>query len=183
MSSDDEGSKGWEGEAPAEPPIEHANHSFPVRKHPVHGVKTDIDGPIVIFDTVCTKNRKPWLATALVHETLQAVWTEATAWLVGRYVIMPDHIHLFAAPGSPEVSLDNWVQYWKSQFTKLYKNQHSEKSLPGRWQTEHWDTRLRSWQSYDQKWKYVRNNPVRHELVSRPDDWPFQGEIHKLRWE
>jgi putative transposase len=77
-------------------------------------VKTDVDGPIFVFDTVCTKNRKPWLATPLIHEMLQIVWTEATAWLVGRYVIMPDHIHLFAAPGSPEVSLDNWVQYWKS---------------------------------------------------------------------
>jgi len=38
-----------------------------------------------------------------VHDLLCSVWREATAWLVGRYVIMPDHVHLFAAPGDIEL--------------------------------------------------------------------------------
>ena len=35
-------------------------------------------------------------------------------------------------------------------------------------------------ESYDDKWEYVRLNPVRHGLVVRPGDWPYQGELNVL---
>jgi putative transposase len=142
-----------------------------------------------VFLTVCTKDRNPWLANPVVHELLRAVWTDARAWLVGRYVLMPDHIHLFCAPnedGSAGASpsqeehslppLDNWVRYWKSQFTK--RGQNAQR----RWQPDHWDTRLKHEESYDAKWNYVRNNPVRAGLVVHPEDWSYNGELHVLRW-
>jgi len=69
------------------------------RKHPVHqSVHERRDVPIIVYLTVCTKRRKPILATPAVHELLRASWREARLWLVGRYVIMPDHLHLFCAP-------------------------------------------------------------------------------------
>jgi putative transposase len=104
------------------------------------------------------------------------VWTEATAWYVGRYVLMPDHLHLFATPGESGLSLEAWVKYWKSQFRKKHGNPTK------RMQTDHWDTRLRREESYDMKWDYVVNNPVRHGLVAKAEDWPYQGEIFELRW-
>jgi hypothetical protein len=72
--------------------------------------------------------------------------------------------------------VDNWVRFWKSRFRRL---------TPGTswlWQTDHWDTRLRRTESYDAKWEYVRQNPVRAGLVTHEDDWPYQGVIHELRW-
>jgi hypothetical protein len=45
-----------------------------------------------------------------------------------------------------------------------------------------WDTQLRRHESYDSKWEYVINNPVRAGLVKEPDDWPFQGALNVLRW-
>ena len=81
-----------EGEAPAEPKL------FPARKRPAHGVNFDPGKPTIIFVTVCTKKRRPWLAVPSVHALLREVWTVADVWLVGQYVIMPDHIHLFASP-------------------------------------------------------------------------------------
>jgi hypothetical protein len=39
---------------------------------------------------------------------------------------------------------------------------------------------MRSAESYEEKWTYVRENPVRAGLVKRSTDWPFQGEIHRL---
>jgi len=72
--------------------------------------------------------------------------------------------------------LDNWVRYWKSQFSK--RGQNPERC----WQPDHWDTRLRHEESYDAKWEYVRNNPVRAGLVVRPEDWPYSGELFALRW-
>jgi REP element-mobilizing transposase RayT len=156
-------------EAPAEPDI-------PRRKHPSHGVLLGTEGHTIVFLTVCTKDRKPWLATPQVHTLLRSIWTEATAWRTGRYVILPDHLHLFAGLALEEIPLDNWVRYWKSQFTKHHR-------CPAHhWQTDHWDRRVRRSETYDEKWEYVRNNPVRHGLVARPEDWPFQGEVFELRW-
>ncbi len=158
-----------EGEAPAEP--------LPVRRHPAHGMFLSDTKPTIVFLTVCTKDRRPWLATPENHALLRSIWTVATSWLTGRYVLLPDHVHIFVAPGRPELPLENWVKYWKSQFSKNHGNREH------RFQTDHWDTRLRRGESYEAKWNYVRNNPVRHGLVSRPEDWPFQGEIYELRWE
>lgn len=146
------------------------------RKHLTHGLIPESNKPLIVFVTVCTRNRIPWLADSGVHDTLKTVWTDASGWAVGRYVIMPDHIHLFAAPGDMDIDLDKWVRYWKSQFTKRH-------GIPEhRWQDDHWDTRLRSDESYEFKWMYVLNNPVRHGLVKCADDWPFQGELNILPW-
>jgi putative transposase len=149
---------------------------LPVRKRPAHGVLFKEGEPTIIFLTLCTKDRVPWLATPQHHAWLREVWTEATAWYTGRYVVMPDHIHLFAAPGNPELPFENWVKYWKSQFKKKHDNPAH------RLQVNHWDTRLRREESYDAKWHYVVNNPVRHGLVPKAEDWPYQGEIFELPW-
>jgi putative transposase len=119
---------------------------MPARKRPVHGVLAAENVPTIVMVTVCTKGRTPWLTTPENHAGLRDTWTEAEAWLVGRYVLMPDHLHLFAAPGRLEISLDNWIKFWKSQFTKKRGIAEQE------WQTDHWDTRLRSGESYDEKW-------------------------------
>src|SRR6266566_2545894 len=44
------------------------------------------------------------------------------------------------------------------------------------WQREFWDRQLRRAESYEEKWQYVKNNPVRVE------DWPYQGEVNVLEW-
>ena len=75
-----------------------------------------------------------------------------------------------------ELPLDNWVRYWKSQFTKRCHDAAQS------WQVDHWDTRLRREESYEDRWNYVRSNPIRAGLVPSVDDWPFQGELNSLRW-
>ena len=39
------------------------------------------------------------------------------------------------------------------------------------------DRLLRSDESYESKWLYVRDNPVRAGLVDAAEDWPYGGEI------
>lgn len=36
---------------------------------------------------------------------------------------------------------------------------------------------------YETKWEYVRNNPLRHGLVTAVDDWPYAGELNVFEWE
>jgi putative transposase len=146
------------------------------RKHPVHGVYQPDSSSAIIYLTVCARDRRPWLANELVHQQLRVTWMEATRWRVGKYMIMPDHIHLFAAETEELYDFDTWVRYWKRQFSILHGNPAE------RFQTDHWDTRMRSVDHYSRKWDYVRWNPVRHGLVTDPDDWLFQGEIFRLEW-
>jgi putative transposase len=149
---------------------------LPQRRHPSRGVHVSLSEPTIVFVTVCTRNREPWVAQPAIHAALVHAWREADAWLVGRYVLMPDHVHLFCAPGNLDYSLHDWTTYWKRIFTR------TGVAGSGRWQRDCWDTRLRQHEHYSEKWEYVRRNPVRKGLVSDPDDWPFQGEIHVLRW-
>jgi REP element-mobilizing transposase RayT len=90
---------------------------------------------------------------------------------------MPDHLHLFAAPQESAVELEAWVQYFRSQFTKRNKKSECE------WQTDHWDTRIRNAQHYEEKSIYMYNNPVRAGLVADANDWKYKGVVHELRWE
>ncbi len=53
---------------------------------------------------------------------------------------------------------------------------------PPIWQREFFDHVLRSVSSYDQKWGYVRENPVRAGLAARPEDWPHSGECEQLHF-
>jgi len=148
----------------------------PGRKHPAHGVLVSLQQPTIVLLTVCTKDRQPWLAQTNVHNTLRKIWLLTDTWLLGNYLLMPDHVHLFCAPRDLTVTLPRWVSFWKREFSCLH--------LPetGQWQRDFWDTRLRRSENYDQKWTYIRENPVRAGLVKRVDEWPFQGRIRVLPW-
>ncbi len=55
----------------------------------------------VFFITCCTQQRKPILANAKIVSILVEEWTgalERHGWVIGRYVVMPDHVHFFCAP-------------------------------------------------------------------------------------
>ncbi|MEN3368597.1 MAG: REP-associated tyrosine transposase [Verrucomicrobiota bacterium] len=91
---------------------------------------------------------------------------------VGRYVIMPDHLHFFVR-GGDDFLLPEWVKGLKRGVTNAFA---STANRPA-WQPGFFDHLLRNDESYAQKWNYVRDNPVRAGLVKAADDWPYAGEI------
>jgi len=149
------------------------------RKHPIHPAPLERNNlSIIIYVTACTAKRRKVLACPTMHQAIVAAWAETSTWLVGRYVILPDHLHFFCAPnGIDAPSLERWMRFWKSRVTATIGKRGGEL-----WQRDHWDRQLRRGQSYDEKWEYVQNNSVRHGYVNNPDDWPYQGELHELRW-
>ena len=148
----------------------------PGRHPPAHGVRIALGEPNLVFLTICTHGRRPWLTQPAARADLEAVWREADTWLVGHYMLMPDHLHLFCAPHDLRFTLERWVSYWKSRFRRRHLTE------PWEWQRDFWDTRLRREESYEAKWRYVQENPVRAGLVTRPEDWPHQGTLNVLRW-
>ncbi len=137
----------------------------------------------VYFITTTTHDRRALLARQDVAEILISEWRgarERHGWGIGRYVIMPDHVHFFCArmppdPRQPSKSLVELMQAWK-QWTAKEIVRTLQVRAPI-WQEEFFDHVLRSDESYAEKWSYVRNNPVRKELVANVEDWPWQGSI------
>ena len=152
--------------------------TLPQRKRPAHPMPVQHHNePIVVLVTVCTNKRNPVLASPLLHEALRVQWERANAWSVGTYVIMPDHVHLFAVPGAyPPIAVTRWVAYWK-RLASIVRPE-----LEPLWQRDCWDMQMRDVEGYREKLAYVRMNPVRKGLVTHPEDWPYAGEIQAIRW-
>ena len=147
---------------------------LPIRRHPDEGVLIFRGQATVVFLTVCTAKRRAGLADSMIHDALVASWKCANAWLVGFYLVMPNHIHLFCSPQNEECEIEHWIAFWKREFRRLMGNKAP------RFQSRGFHHRLRNDESYAQKWEYVRENPVRAGLVRDTDDWPYQGSLNDL---
>jgi putative transposase len=146
------------------------------RMAPVKGVKIIKDQPTVVFLTVCAKDRGSWIGQESVHRMIVDIWSNATAWLVGEYLLMPDHLHLFCTPNSDNFSIEQWLIYWKRGFSRKKSN------ADWLWQRNAFHHRIRDQNQYKEKLEYVRQNPVRRGLVRAPEDWPHCGEINIIKW-
>jgi putative transposase len=128
------------------------------------------------FVTFCTHQRRPLLANERAHSAFVEFARAARAnsdIAVGRYVIMPDHLHLFVC-GGLDFKLGAWVGSLKRILRKC-ADPHSH--YPQFWQRGFFDHVLRSSESYSEKWNYVFENPVRAGLAQSLEDWPYSGEI------
>jgi putative transposase len=141
---------------------------------------------LIYFITTCTNNRRQVLARDEVAKVLVdelRVGHGQHGWAVGRYVIMPDHVHFFCRPERDGKKLSEFVGFWKSYTSRRINALGSPRSTPADttlWQREFFDHILRSDESYSQKWNYVRDNPVRAGLVRSADAWKYAGEIETL---
>lgn len=151
-----------------------------MRKHLRRLERVWIDWPNY-FVTTCTFRRRAILASEAIAKILIDEWRDARdrhGWAIGRYVIMPDHVHFFCSAELGAKTLPTFMQAWK-QWTS--KRMARELSFFGPvWQEEFFDHLLRSSESYSQKWDYVKENPVRAGLVANADEWPWQGEVESL---
>jgi putative transposase len=91
---------------------------------------------------------------------------------------MPNHVHFFCSAELDAKSLPVFMQAWKQWTSNRVAH---ELNFSGKvWQEEFFDHILRPTESYSQKWDYVRENPVCAGLVSKVEDWPWQGKIESL---
>ena len=137
------------------------------RRTPARDVVLSSDMPLVLFCTVCADDRGTWVAQEEVMRTLHQIWKNtATAWLVGSYVLMPDHLHFLCCPrvDREDVEIERWTAFWKDSFAKATKRP------AWRWQRGLFHTRMRSDQHLQEKLDYIRDNPVLKGLIARSED-------------
>ena len=138
------------------------------------------NGP-VYFVTFNTLARANLLAQPEVHEAFVEYCRRGADFRigVGRYVIMPDHIHLFVRFGiGCTTRLGVWIKGLKRELDRVLLSlgckplQLAGQKLSSFWQPGFHDHILRSDESYAEKWKYVFQNPVRAGLVAQAESWP-----------
>lgn len=136
----------------------------------------------LFFLTICTANRAHLLDNPSAHEQFVAYCEKSPelvqVW-VGRYVLMPDHIHVYVS-AEDSAALSRWVGSLKKFLAAHWRKQGQANPF---WQEGFFDHALRSGESYGEKWEYVRQNPWRAKLALAPEQWPYAGEIHHLEWE
>ena len=93
------------------------------RNHPSrNSVMTYHDNrAVILFVTVTVNKRLAVLANELAHACIKNAWRSVSGWIVGRYVIMPDHVHFFCSPASyPPMDFHNWMRRWKAQVSRTF---------------------------------------------------------------
>jgi REP element-mobilizing transposase RayT len=136
----------------------------------------------LFFVTICTQARQALLANEQVHQRFVEFCRkspEVAQVFVGRYVLMPDHIHVFVSCEGSQ-SLSRWGKALKGFLAKAWREAGLAAPF---WQEGFFDHMMRSGESYGAKWDYVFQNPVRAGLVADAREWKWAGEIERLSWD
>jgi len=128
-----------------------------------------------IFVTFCKRTQEP-LSPASRSVVLQSclVGNNRTMHL-HAVVVMPEHVHLLLTPLR---NAEGWPFPLKD-ILKLVKGPAARgvnllnRTCGALWQDESFDHVLRSNESFEEKLEYVRQNPVRRGLVTRPEDYEW----------
>ena len=143
--------------------------NVPGRKRLPHDVPLWIDPQKeMYFVTICCADRRqnqlalPEVASA-IFETVRHR-QEQFLWWPHLFLLMPDHVHAllsFPPSGGPFRQIVTRWKGWTAKQTGI------------RWQRDFFEHRLRHEESRREKADYILQNPVRRNLVSRAEDWPY----------
>lgn len=125
-----------------------------------------LNQPVIYFVTLCVERRARVLDNAKAFAAIENFCRDSTAWDTVAAVIMPDHLHALAAPHDRDASV---TQY--SAGLKRYVRRATEATW--KWQVGVFDRLLRREESAQEKWMYMRENPVRAGFVQRWEEWPY----------
>jgi putative transposase len=92
------------------------------------------------------------------------------------YVVMPEHVHLLVS--EPEVAvLARAIQALKISVARreMFYSTEGDATF---WQKRYYDHNVRSYESFVEKLCYIHRNPVKRELVERPEDWRWSSFRH-----
>jgi len=157
------------------------NESLPQRKHLTRiPVWLPADTAVIYFITACCADRRPVFAQAdhvcTAIECLRQT-ERRLRWRVLNCCFMPDHVHLLLSPvQSRDQPPSKFMQRWKNSVTVRLKPVVGHEV----WQREFFDRLLRTDEKLDEKWNYIRENPVRAGLCSKPEDYPFSGTPEEI---
>jgi putative transposase len=154
--------------------MNNAPHNLPRRKRLPHEIPGWVPDGARYFITINGRQRgQNQLAQVdIAGSLIEGVHVYETNghWYPWQVVIMPDHLHMILSV-QRDHGLKRTIAAWKGFFAKRCGIQ---------WQSGFFEHRLRSDDEWTEKAAYIRMNPVRKELVTQPEDWPYRWERPRL---
>jgi hypothetical protein len=130
----------------------------------------------IVSITLRLKNCSFPLSERILKTLFTEVWLLTNSWLVWKYLIMPDRIHLLCRSSLVStVSIKNWIELWKAQIKINWPDNLT--AFDGT------KADFLNWKIYvrkisNKKWGDFLKLPVEEGLVESHCDWPFHGEIY-----
>lgn len=145
----------------------------------------------IIFITQIVDRRLPIFAQVtfveLLRQNLHETQTHHPFAMIG-YSFLPDHFHIMIRPTGTS-SFSDMMHSLKPNFTKAYKAQVGISGSMKFWQKGFWDHLIRDERDFERHLDYIHYNPVKHGLVTKPEDWPHssfaswkQKGVYPERW-
>jgi len=140
---------------------------FAQRKTLPHQVPAWVGQGARHFVTINARDRAaaPFAAPAVAGVLLENLRAYETLgkWHIWIAVIMPDHLH-FIATFNLDDAIHKTVAAWKRYQTR---------TLTLQFQRDYFEHRLRNEDEFVEKMNYIRENPVRKQLVKSSADYPY----------
>lgn len=104
---------------------------------------------------------------------------------IDAWVVLPDHIHAVWTLPDGDVDYSTRWGAIKARFSAGLpeghkRASHEQRREKGIWQRRFWEHHLRDEADYAAHVRHCWMNPVKHGLVTQPQDWPYSS-IHRER--
>ena len=157
--------------------------ALPVRKTLSHIPPFRVDASnVAYFITICAADRtnENWVGRGVLdppppaHVIIEAAkhYHALRKWFMHLILVMPDHLHAIVSfyerrVETPRPTMMATLAQWKSFVAK---------NAGIRFQRDFWDTRIRNAVHFVEQLDYIKNNPVRKNLVTLPEEWLWQWQ-------
>jgi putative transposase len=125
------------------------------------------------FVTFSCYRRLPYLGTAtersLFERSLEAMRLRYR-FVVAGYVVMPEHVHLLVSEPKKAL-LGKAIQALKLSVSVQSRQRPF-------WQARYYDFNVHNDEKRVEKIRYMHRNPVKRELVEKPEQWPWSSLRH-----
>jgi putative transposase len=144
------------------------------------------------FITQVTYQRVPWLCGEVGRRALREAIAKVRVkypFEIDAFVLLPEHFHCLLTLPLGDKDFSVRLRLIKSYVTKHYggvlevdqevsasREKRRESNL---WQRRFWEHLIQDEQDYFAHYDYIHNNPVRHGLCTKPEDWEFSS-IHRF---
>ena len=95
-------------------------------------------------------------------------YTNIHKWHPRLVVLMLDHLHALLSLSTAHYTITQIISPWK---------RYVKRTQDINWQSGFFEHRIRNQASLEEKADYLRQNPVRAQLVEHPEQWPYLWDI------
>ncbi|MDZ7831070.1 MAG: transposase [Desulfobacterales bacterium] len=132
----------------------------------------------VFFFTVVTYRRRQVFTNDEKVDALRRAFRRVRAirpFEIDAIVILPDHLHcIWRLPEGDGDFSGRWREIKKAASRAIGPHSDAENERKV-WQRRFWEHAIRDEADWRRHMDYIHYNPVRHQLVSRPWDWPWSS--------